>query len=122
MQTSDVSFLGRADLSIAAVIDTIARRETLLWWIVVVAAVGDVATTAVGLHVGLVEGNPIVRGWIDNYGVWMLALSKVAIVGGGWLCTRFVSHPGRIVVPLGFALPWLFATGSNAVMIAILLI
>lgn len=121
MQTFGASFLSRADLSVATFIDAIARRETLLWWVVVVAAVGDVITTAAGLHLGLVEGNPIVRGWIDNYGVWMLALSKVAIIGCGWVCTRFVSHPGRVVVPLGFALPWVIATGSNAVLIAVML-
>lgn len=111
-----------ADTHGQGVVGALARREAALWYAVLFAAVGDVVTTGVGLHFGLVEGNPVVSAWIDGYGLWLLALVKGFIVGLGWLVTRPLDHPGRVVVPLGLALPWLLATMSNATLIALVVV
>lgn len=105
------------DLRGDGVIGVLARHERLLWAIVVAAAIGDVVTTGVGLHVGLMEGNPIMADWIEGYGIVALLCSKVAVVLPAMLAVQLFDHPGRVVVPLGFGLPWLVATASNLFLI-----
>lgn len=92
--------------------------ERLLWILVGLSLVGDVATTFVGLQLGLAESNPVARGAIEGHGlVGMLALKGVAI-GVGLVCRSMLPESYRPVVPAGLALPWLAAVCINAYMIS----
>lgn len=92
--------------------------ERLLWGLVALSLVGDVATTFVGLHVGLSESNPIARGAIDGYGLaGMLALKAFAI-GVAAACRPILPEAYRPIVPAGLAVPWTIAVAINLYVIA----
>ncbi|RKD97748.1 hypothetical protein [Halopiger aswanensis] len=92
--------------------------ERLLWVVVAIALVGDVATTFAGLYLGLSESNPVARGAIDGYGLGgMLALKGFA-VGVALLCRPLLPQVYRPIIPAGLALPWTAAVCINLYMIS----
>jgi len=95
--------------------------ERLLWVVVVLALIADVATTFVGLELGLSESNPAARGAIEDYGMaGMLALKAFAVTVG-LVCRPFLERPYRPIVPAGLAVPWLVAATLNAYIIVTVL-
>ncbi|WP_049928255.1 DUF5658 family protein [Halopiger goleimassiliensis] len=92
---------------------TALALERLLWGLVALSLIGDVATTFLGLHLGLAEANPVARSAIDGYGlVGMLALKAVA-VGIGVACRPLLPAIYRPIIPAGLAVPWAIAVGIN---------
>ncbi|MFC6718424.1 hypothetical protein ACFQGT_12355 [Natrialbaceae archaeon GCM10025810] len=87
--------------------------ERALWMLVVVSLVGDVATTVVGLRLGLAESNPVARGAIAGYGVFGIVALKGVAVGIGLVCRPVLPRTYRSIVPAGLALPWTVAFLAN---------
>ncbi len=95
--------------------------ERLLWGVVGFALIADIATTFVGLHLGLSESNPAARGAIEGYGIaGMLALKGFAI-GIGLGCRLLLDRQYRPIVPAGLAVPWLLAAILNVYTISAVL-
>ena len=94
----------------------LARRERLLWCLAILALLADVTTTLAGLQVGLTEGNPVVAGALADAGPAGFLGVKVGVlaiaVGARLLAPRF-----RVAIPLGIALPWFLAAGTNAALL-----
>lgn len=102
--------LGLADLE--------ARRlERTLWIVVVVALVGDVVTTFVGLHLGLRESNPVARSAIDGWGLAGMLGLKAMAVGVALACRPLLEQSYRPIIPSALALPWMVAVVSNLLLI-----
>ncbi|APW99779.1 hypothetical protein CHINAEXTREME_19275 [Halobiforma lacisalsi AJ5] len=97
---------------------TPARLERGLWVLVALSLVGDIATTFVGLHLGLTESNPVANSAIDGYGLGGMLALKAAAVGVGLACRPLLPRPYRSIVPAGLALPWTVATMLNLALIA----
>ncbi|AGN02540.1 hypothetical protein L593_13005 [Salinarchaeum sp. Harcht-Bsk1] len=94
----------------------LARNERWLWAVAVLALLADVVTTLVGLQTGLAEGNPVVAGALADAGLLGFFGVKVGVlalaVGGR------IAAPGfRVAIPLGIAVPWLAAAGTNALLL-----
>ena len=100
---------------------TAARLERLLWVLVAVSLVGDVATTFAGLHLGLAESNPVARGAINGYGLAGMLVLKGFAVGIALLCRPVLPRAYRPIVPAGLAFPWLIAVCINVYMISLVL-
>lgn len=94
----------------------VVPAERLLWTLVVVALVLDVALTYWGLQLGLVEWNPVMRWAIAALGFPSLALSKVAVVGMGGVI-RSAEVVWAPAIPLGIGLPWTAAVVLNLVIL-----
>lgn len=92
------------------------RTATCLLWAVALAAlVGDLATTIVGLEMGLTESNPVAAGFIEDFGyVGMVAL-KAAAVAIAVLVGRILPRHFDPIIPTGLAVPWLLAVSINTV-------
>lgn len=90
--------------------------EQALWLVVLGAMVLDIATTAYGLSIGLVERNPAVRWALDAFGLAALPALKAGAVVIALACRRaWPAH--AVVVPLGLAVPWSLAVGINLALI-----
>lgn len=97
-------------------------RSRVHLWLVAVAffAVGDVATTAVGLASGRVaEAGPIVGPVIARHGVAALVALKAGTFGCCYLLSRFVPRPHGVGVPLAMAALGVFVTGWNLAVLAV---
>ncbi len=97
------------------------RLESMLWIVVALALMGDVVTTFVGLHLGLMESNPIARAAIDGWGVVGMLVLKAFAVGIALCCRPLLPSEYRVVVPAGLALPWSLAVVINLFMISTVL-
>lgn len=96
----------------------LGERETFVWTLAVLAALGDVVTTAYGLQIGLTEGNPIMHAMIAQSGILGLVGSKLLVIGLAFAIGTLVFDDNRrVVVPLGLAIPWLVVTATNAVLL-----
>ena len=104
------------EASLASQIGTaLWRNERLLWTVALLALLADVVTTLVGLEAGLAEGNPVVAGALADAGLagfLGVKITVLALAGGRLAAPRF-----RVAIPLGVALPWLLAAGTNAVLL-----
>lgn len=91
--------------------------ERMLWGIVVIVMLLDVLTTAVGLGMGLHEGNTLVSAAIAAFGIPGLLLVKGIVLA--LAATVAVSIPDRVspVVPLGLALPTTIAVTINLALV-----
>jgi len=99
-----------------AVFASVSTLELGLWLVVLAALVLDIATTAYGLSIGLVERNPFVRWALDSVGLAALPVLKLGAVAVALACRR--AWPAcAIVVPLGLAIPWSLAVGINLALI-----
>lgn len=94
----------------------LARRERWLWLGAALALLADVVTTLAGLKVGLAEGNPVVAGALQGFGVpGFLTIKAGALVlayGARLALPRY-----RVVIPLGVALPWSVVAATNAALL-----
>jgi hypothetical protein len=105
---------GIIDRSIVA----LGERETIVWGLAILAALGDVVTTAYGLQVGLSEGNPIMHAMISQSGILGLVGSKLLVIALAFaIGTMVFDDNRRVVVPLGLAIPWLLVTATNAMLL-----
>jgi hypothetical protein len=83
------------------------------WAAVVLAGIADVATTAVGLSIGLTEGNPFVAPLIHEWGLAALVVLKAAVVVGLFCLVRGLPRPASNVAGQLISLVWTFAVGFN---------
>jgi len=109
--------IGTIDGWCSALLDELAAVERELWLVVAVTLVIDVWLTHVGLQHGLHEGNPVMRVAIETFGIAVLALTKVAVLGLAGLTRRALSEQRGVVVPLGLALPWVAAVVINGTLL-----
>ncbi|GCF12336.1 hypothetical protein Harman_02710 [Haloarcula mannanilytica] len=109
--------IGAIDGWCSALLDELAGVERELWLVVVATLVVDVWLTHVGLQHGLHEGNPVMRAAIETFGIAVLALTKVGVLGLAGLTRRALSEQRGVVVPLGLALPWVGAVLINATLL-----
>jgi len=109
--------IGTIDGWCSALLDELAAVERELWLVVAVTLVIDVWLTHVGLQHGLHEGNPVMRVAIETFGIAVLALTKVGVLGLAGLTRRALSEQRGVVVPLGLALPWVAAVVINAILL-----
>ncbi len=87
--------------------------ERLLWAVVLLAFVGDLLTTYFGLHAGLTESNPVARGALGRFGFLSLVGLKSFALAVGFVCRTLVPRRYTALVPVGLALPWMFAVVIN---------
>lgn len=115
---TDWTALGAVDPEegVAAVFVRTSDLELALWAVVVGALLLDIATTAYGLSVGLVERNPVIRHALESFGLAALAVAKAGAVAFA-LAVRYAWPECALVVPLGLAVPWLLAAGINIAVI-----
>ena len=109
--------IGTIDGWCSALLDELAAVERELWLVVAVTLVIDVWLTHVGLQHGLHEGNPVMRVAIETFGIAVLALTKVGVLGLAGLTRQLLSDQRGVVVPLGLALPWVVAVVINAALL-----
>lgn len=95
--------------------------ERLLWGLVGLSLIGDIATTLVGLQAGLYESNPVARTVIHSYGIVGMVALKAAAVAIGLACRPLLPRAYRAVIPAGIALPWTAAALVNLYMITVVL-
>ena len=94
--------------------------ERLLWGMVVVVMLLDVATTAVGLQYGLQEGNALVSAAIETFGIAGLLLIKGLVLGLAVAIASQIPDHVSPVVPLGLALPTLIAVTTNLALVGMM--
>jgi hypothetical protein len=92
--------------------------ERVLWVLVAASLIGDVATTFVGLQLGLAESNPVARGAIYSYGLAGMLALKAFAVGVALACRPLLPQAYRAIVPAGLAFPWTVAVFINLYMIS----
>ena len=100
---------------------TADELERLLWGVVALSLIGDVATTLVGLHLGLVEANPVARSAVDGWGLAGLFALKAGALGVALCCRPLLEPAYRPIVPAGLAIPWTVATLTNVYTISTVL-
>ena len=97
--------------------DRLAAVELELWIVVVTAMLADLWLTQQGLQRGLSEANPVVRSVIGQYGTAAFPVLKFAALGVGGVTWKLLPERTAPVVPLGLALPWVFAAVVNAALL-----
>ncbi len=80
---------------------------------------GDVVSTVVGRHVGLVELNPIARDLLHTHGALGLIALKSLALGLGVCLWALLPRRYTPLVPLGLALPTVPAVVSNVAVISV---
>ncbi len=79
------------------------RTESKLWALAILTfGVGDLLTTAIGFHVGLVESAPVYAGLesVENGLLYALA-AKVTFFMLAFAAYRHVPSPARVGIPIG---------------------
>ena len=97
----------------------IVPNEQYLWTAVICAFALDLATTAFGLSVGLVEANPIAASLLAAHGFASLVGLKVLVLVVGVVCRTVVPARHAAAIPLGLALPSAAAVVANSFSIAV---
>lgn len=92
-------------------------RSTVAWVAVVLVGAADVATTHVGLSVGLMEGNPLVAPAVEQWGSWFLVAFKALVIAGVYAVTWPLPRPAPAVTAEAIATVWMFAVGWNLALI-----
>lgn len=95
----------------------LAGHEPTLWALVAVALVGDVALTAWGLSLDLVETNPLGAVAIARFGVAGMVAVKAAAVALALAWWHVLPLELGRFVPLLLAIPWWIACVSNLVLV-----
>lgn len=95
---------------------------TLAYTLLALAWLADILTTTLGLHVGLVEANPVGLWVLESAGLWgMVALKSVAVVvaiSGAAVCARVGRSWESITMLAAAAFVWLAASAWNLRLIA----
>jgi hypothetical protein len=99
----------------------VSGRERLLWFVVVIALVGDLLTTYYGLQLGLSESNPVARTAMERFGFSAMVGLHLLAVGVGLGCRRLLPDRHALLVPAGLAVPWLGAVVINLSLYAMVL-
>ena len=97
----------------------VVPNEGLFWAVVVVAFALDLATTRIGLAVGLAERNPVAASLLAAHGFAALVWLKVAVLGVGAACCTALPAGARAAVPVGLAIPSCGAVVVNVAAIAL---
>jgi hypothetical protein len=79
----------------------------------------DVATTAVGLQVGLSEGNAVVLAALEAFGLLGLLALKTVVVGAAALAASLIPDAISPVIPLGLVIPTTIAVATNLALLGI---
>lgn len=90
----------------------LATVELELWLVVLSTLTLDIVLTYLGLQSGLTEGNPVMGYAFEHVGFAVLGLVKVVVLGTAGLAREYAPEYGP-VIPLGLAVPWLFASVVN---------
>ena len=98
-------------------LDFLASVERELWTVVVVTLLADVYLTQAGLRAGLHEGNPVVRHLIQRFGIAAIVALKIGVVGVAVVVRELVPERQAPTIPLGVALPWVFAVCVNGALL-----
>ncbi|GGK64919.1 MULTISPECIES: DUF5658 family protein [Haloarcula] len=117
LRTDRTVSIGTIDGWCSALLDELVAVERELWLVVAVTLIIDVWLTHVGLQHGLQEGNPLMRAAIETFGIAVLGLTKVGVLGLAGLTRQLLSDQRGVVVPLGLALPWVAAVVINATLL-----
>lgn len=97
---------------------TVKRHEWVLWGLVLLGLVGDVALTYYGITSGIPEGNPIVAASIEQFGnLGGILVTKAVAMGVALAAWAYLSERYRAVVPVALAPPWLLAAAINVFVI-----
>lgn len=104
------------EAQLQSITTNLAPIERHLWALAVLAAVLDIVSTYAGLQVGLSEGNPLAASLIEQVGIISLVGLKAAAlaVAGVARCYKPAWGPW---LSLGLVVPWLTASGVNAVLL-----
>jgi hypothetical protein len=92
-------------------------------WVIAVVfyGLGDAATTGIGIHTsGLVEAGPFVAPLLERYGLGVMFLLKIGVLGGMFALWRRMPRPQRLGVPLGLATVGVVVTTWNASLLAVM--
>lgn len=93
--------------------------QTVVWGCAILLFVtGDVATTAVGLELGLVETHPVGQTVLSSWGIAGLLALKALAVTGLWALAVAVRDDWAVGVPLGLAALGATLTAYNSLLIA----
>lgn len=95
--------------------------EQMLWVFVIVGLIVDIATTMIGIHIGLNESNPAARSAIADYGLWGLIFLKAFALFVGMVCRPLIDQVYRPIIPAGIAVPWIVAALINTYMIMLVI-
>ncbi|WP_058996028.1 DUF5658 family protein [Haloarcula sp. CBA1127] len=115
--TDRTVLIGTIDGWCSALLDELAAVERELWLVVAVTLIVDVWLTHIGLQHGLHEGNPVMRAAIETFGIAVLGLTKIGVLGLAGLTRQLLNDQRGVVVPLGLALPWVAAVVINAALL-----
>jgi len=100
-----------------ALLTDVGSVERVLWAVVLASVALDVYTTALGLGMGLSEGNPAMRWAIHDAGIAALAAAKALVVAGA-AAVRAARPKYGLAIALGLALPWSATVLVNTVTLA----
>lgn len=98
----------------------LARRDRVAvsWLLAVLAAIADVGSTLLGLHLGRAEGNPVVATVLATTGVGGFVVLKVLVIlTVGFLGVRFLAH--RTIAPLVLTGVWGVVAAINVVVLVL---
>jgi hypothetical protein len=91
-------------------------------WVIAIIfyGLGDAATTGIGIHIGgLVEAGPFVAPLLERYGLGVMFLLKIGVLGGMFALWQRMPRPQRLGVPLGLAAVGVVVTTWNASLLAV---
>ena len=103
-------------------IESVLGAERELWGLVIAAMLMDVTLTVHGLQIGLREVNPVAVEVLDMAGAVGLYLMKGGALLVGLVCRPLLPSRYTALIPLGLAIPSLFAVIHNSALILWVLI
>lgn len=104
------------------ILETASVYERELWFVVVGGMLVDVTLTVHGLQLGLQELNPVARAALATLGVPALYGLKAIALAMGVVCAYLIPDRYTVLVPLGLAIPTLFAVVVNTTLISLVML
>lgn len=108
--------------SLERCLTVVSTHERELWLIVVFTMLADVPLTLLGLDLGLTEMNPVARAAIESAGALGLYVLELIALSIGLCCSQLVSAQNSALVPLGLAIPSVFAVVVNSSLILFIIV